>query len=344
MKHGMRTGSIVVLVAAGLLCASQTALAQTTWRFNQWLPATHFLIPRVWTAWGDEVAKVTGGRVKVELTGSSLGAPNRQYDMAGEGVADVVWGPHAITPGRFPFHDFVTLPFLGVSGESASVAYWRVYNKFYASKEAADEKRVKLLSLHVHPPGEIYSRKPTARLADLKGQKIRSVSANTTLIAQKFGMVPVPAPATKVYEMLSSGVTDATFFDTYAVVSYNLHQHVQHWMRVRGGLYTTSFFLAVGRDKWDALSPADQKAIEAVSGEAFARRAGRIWDEEAKGAEDLMVKRGVKVTWLEGAELEHARKELAPAERDWIEQIKSRGVDGAAVMRSYREEVGGYKP
>lgn len=341
MKHGVR----LALLATWLLCGATSALAQTTtWRFNQWLPASHFLIPRVWTAWGNEVTKATNGRVKVEFTGSSLGAPNRQYDMAGEGVADVVWGPHGITPGRFPFHDFATLPFLGTSGEVASVAYWRVFDKFYAQQEAADEKRVKLLSLHVHPPGEIYSRKPTTRIADLKGQKIRSVSPNTTLIAEKLGMVPVPAPATKVYEMLSSGVADATFFDTYAVVSYNLHQHVQHWMRVRGGLYTTSFFLAVGRGKWDALSPADQKAVDAVSGERFARMAGRIWDEEAKGAEELMIKRGVKVTWLEGAELEAARKELAGAERDWIEKIKSRGVDGAAVMRAYREEVARYKP
>jgi TRAP-type transport system periplasmic protein len=344
MTHGIRTGRMVAFLAA-LFCA-QAAFAQqaATWRFNQWLPANHFLVTRVWTNWANDVSKATGGRVKVEFTGSSLGAPNRQYDMAGEGVADVVWGPHGITPGRFPFHDFVTLPFLGVSGEAASVAYWRVYDRFYAKQEAGEEKRVKLLSLHVHSPGEIYSRKPTARLADLKGQKIRSVSANTTLIAEKLGMVPVPAPATKVYEMMSSGVADATFFDTYAVVSYNLHQHVQHWLRVRGGLYTTSFFLTVGRGKWDALSPADQKAIEAVSGEAFARMAGRLWDEEAKGAEETLVKRGVKVTWLEGAELEHARKELAVAERDWVEKIKSRGVDGAAVMRAYREEVGRYKP
>lgn len=327
-----------------MLASNAQAQAPAKWRFNQWLPANHFLQPRVFDAWIADVSKATNGRVVIEMTGSPLGPPNRQYDMAGEGVVDVAWGPHGIIPGRFPFHDVVTLPFLGISGEAASVAYWRIYEKFHAAQEGAAEKSVKLLSVHVHPPGDIYSRKPSAKLSDLKNQKIRAVSPYTTLISEKFGMVAVPAPATKVYELISSGVADATYFDTYAVVSYNLHNHIQHWMRFKGGLYTASFFLIVSKAKWDALSPADQKAVESVSGERFARLAGRTWDEEAKGAEDVLVKKGIKVTWIEGAELETARKELAFAEQDWVGKIKPKGVDGQAVLRAYRDEVNRYKP
>lgn len=343
MKAASKGIRFAAMFAMALWIAAP-AQAQTKWRFNQWLPATHFLQPRVFDAWIADVRKATNGRVVIEMTGSPLGPPNRQYDMAGEGVVDVAWGPHGIIPGRFPFHDVVTLPFLGVSGEAASVAYWRIYEKFYASQEAAAEKSVKLLSVHVHSPGEIYSRKPAATLADLKGQKIRAVSPYTTIISEKFGMVPVPAPATKVYELISSGVADGTYFDTYAVVSYNLHNHIKHWMRFRGGLYTASFFLIVGKAKWDALSPADQRAIEAVSGEKFAQLAGRSWDEEARGAESVLVKNGVKITWLEGADLDTARKELAFVERDWTDKIKSKGVDGAAVLKAYRDEVARYKP
>ncbi len=118
------------------LCVATAPLAgagaqETQLRYNRWLPATHDIDNKVFRPWFEEIAKVTGGRVKIEFTTSSLAPLPRQYELATSGAADIVFGSESLTPGRFPLAEILELPFIGNSAESVSVAYWKVYKAHF---------------------------------------------------------------------------------------------------------------------------------------------------------------------------------------------------------------------
>ena len=104
------------------------------------------------------------------------------------------------------------------------------------------------------------------------------------------------------------------------------------------GLYNISFFLVMNKTKWDSISKADREAIERVSGEAFARRAGRVWDTEDKLALELMAKNSVEITRMDGKFREEVAARLAEVRNEWLESAGKHGVDGSALLDKFRRE------
>ena len=340
MKFKFRRLCLLAL-AAGMAFASG-AQAQTTLQFNRWLPPGHFLQTGVLEEWAKDVEKATEGRVKIQVTASSLGPPPRQYDLVRQGVAGIAWGVPGYTPGRFLTTEGVELPFLGNSAEAMSVAFWRTYKKHF--EQAGEFKDVKLLTLHTHTPGELFSNtKPLKTLDNIKGMKIRIINPATAEMTEALGGVAVSAPSSKAYELLSKGVVDATFLTADAVPQFKLMDYVNHQMEVEGGFFNAAFFLVMNKKVWDGLSKADQAAIEKLSGETLAARAGRAWDNQrAIGQKELEAK-GVTTVEVTGAELEALKKKVAEVEQNWIEAVSKKGVDGKAALEMIRTEAAHYR-
>lgn len=332
---------LALFVVSGTLLASSAAQAQTVLRYNQWVPVGHHSQSKIMKPWFEAIEKATDGRVKIEPTTSSLGAPPTQFDLARDGVADVVFAVHSYTPARFTLGLIGLLPFTGDSAEAVSVAYWRVTKKMF---EQADEyKGIKLLGLMTSDPGHLFNaRRPVASVEDFKGLKLRVATTVTAKIVEVVGAVPVTAPAPKTYEILANGVADGTFSTLDAFRSWKLQTLQPYFTRFPGGLYNNTFYIAMNLDKWNAISPEDQAAIERVSGEAFAVMAGRQWDAEAKAGEALMAESNTKITQADGEFLTKMRDTLAFIEKEWVESAKAKGVDGSAALAMMRSEAAAY--
>jgi TRAP-type C4-dicarboxylate transport system substrate-binding protein len=304
-------------------------------RYNRWIPPAHHIQVRMMEPWAKQVAEATKGRVKIEFTPSSLGAPPRQFDLAADGVADITFGNHVYTPARFALTQVAQLPFLSDSAAALSVALWRTQVKFF--EPAKEHAGVKLLALFVHGPGQVFTAsKPIA--------KLRSAGASTADIAKMFGAVPISAPATQAYELLANGVADGTFFHSDGLVSFKLEKLMKYQTRFPGGLYNSTFFLVMNQAKWDKIAPGDQRAIMALSGEAFARMSGKVWDEQDVIAKREMEKVGTQVTAASAELLAEAKAKLANEEKKWIAAAGAKKVDGAAALAFLRAEIAGYKP
>ena len=120
-----------LLLGAGLIAAatfSSLASAQTVLRFSNWLPPTHPITTQILQPWAANIEKATEGRVKVQFL-PALGRPPAHFDLVRDGVADMALSVHAYTADRFPSAYGVTLPGYADDAESASVAYWRTYEK-----------------------------------------------------------------------------------------------------------------------------------------------------------------------------------------------------------------------
>lgn len=338
MKIGIRHIAISAVVTAGLAVTTGTATAQTVLRLSSWAPPQHPVTTEIMGGWARDVERVTEGKVKVEILKTPVGAPAAYFDLVRNGVVDVSFVTHDFTPNRFVLTRIAELPFFGESGEAASVALWRTQEKFF---EKADEHAgVKVLGLMVHGPGYLYTTgRSVTSLEDLRGAKIRASAGVMTDVVSALDAVSVPAPPTKSYEVLSNGVADGTLFPAESVVGFNLTPLIKQVLKAPGGFYKSSFVIMMNPAKWNALTDDQKKAIWSVSGEALSRRAGAVWDKADQLAESKLGSSGAKEVMAQGEYLKTLEKRLEPIRSNWLQQARSRGVDGDAALAYFRDQL-----
>lgn len=309
--------------------------------FSSWLPPGHPIVADMMLPWMENVKKATDGRVDITLLAKGLGHPKAYFDIVKNGMADAGYTCNAYSPGRFTLSEGVELPFLGNSAEANSVAYWRTYKKYF---EKADEyKGVKLLGVMTHGPGQIHNSKKVAQsIADLKGMKFRVPGGIAAKVAASLGIVGIQKPASQAYELLSRGVADGVVLPLESIKSFKITKVVPYTTLVPDGLYNVSFYLVMNKDTFNSFSAADQKAVMAVSGEAFAKLAGRAWDAADRvGLADMKANGNSIETASKAfiAEIKEATKHL---EEDWIKKANGKGVDGSAALKFFRGQVANY--
>ncbi|MCS4503978.1 Outer membrane transporter protein TsaT [wastewater metagenome] len=327
------------LIAAALMLAAAVpaAAGNVTLRFSNWLPPEHYVVTEMIRPWAEDVAEATDGRVTVEIM-QAMAKPEAHFDLVRDGVADLAFGVHGYTPARFKLTGMAELPLLADDAEANSVAYWRTYQRYF--RPANEHEGVKLLSLWTNTPAQIFLRGgDVAGVGDLSGRKVRVLGATTGEVAQRLGMTPISAPASQSYELLSRGVIDGTFFQSDSIVSFRLQDYVDTAVTVPGGFAHSSQYLVMNRDKWNAISKADREAIEALSGEAMARRFARVWDRKAREARETLRGAGVRFVRLDGDARDRLAERLAPVRADWVETAAERGVDGEAALAYFHDQI-----
>jgi len=332
--------TIIGLSAASMLMISG-ASAKTTLRLSNWIPPKHPIAADMIFPWAKKVEKASNGRIKVNILKKALGKPPAAFDLAKDGIADISWGVHGYTPGRFVVTQLVELPFLGDDAEALSVAYWRVHLKYLAA--ANEHSGVKLLGLMTHGPGHIYNSKRSINMpADLAGLKIRVGGGVVSDVGKALNIVTMMKPATKSYEILSRGVADGIFFPKESIKSFKLSKVLKYATYIPGGLYNTSFFLVMSEKSWNKLSTQDQQAITSVSGEEFAKLAGKGWNKADRAGMAAMNAAGMSVQTASSAMMAELRKKLSDIETKVVERAKAKGVDGAAALKMLRAEAASY--
>lgn len=335
MKLKTGFGTLATAAAAFALFAGM-ARAEVVLTLNNWLPPTHPQVAELFVPWAADIERVTEGRVKVQILPAPLGPPSASFDLAKNGVTDIGFAVMGYTPGRFKTSTLAELPFLSDDAVASSVAFWRVQDKML--KDAGEYDGVKVLTVFTHGPGEIFSREPIATAADVAGQKIRIGSTVANDIALKLGAVPVEGPSSKAYELLSQGVADGIFFPFETVTFFHLEDILKHGYTVKGGLYNSAMYVVMNQAKWDMIPAEDQKLIEPLLGEAFARRAGEMWNAaDARGRAQMAGK--IEIKAATEAETAALRKTLEPVIADRIAQVSSTGIDGQAAYDMLKQEI-----
>ena len=312
--------------------------AQTTLTMSSWVGPTHPLTRDVLGGWAAAVEKATNGRVKMQMLPKAPMAAAGTFDGVRDGLVDVSYVTASYTPARHPLPLLAELPGSGGSAEVNSVAYNRIHWKYL--QQANEYKGVKLLGVFTHGPGQLFSVKmPVTSVADLAGMKVRSGGGISEASAKALGASPLVKPAPESYELLSSGVADATFFPSESIRSFNLDKVVKHATYFPGGFYSSSFGFFMNEDKWNKLSKQDQDAITSVSGEALARLAGKAWDAADKVGIEALKAAGVTMVDANPAFVADVRKRTEPLISDWVKAANAKGIDGAKVYAEFHEEL-----
>jgi TRAP-type C4-dicarboxylate transport system substrate-binding protein len=312
--------------------------AQVELRYSSWDPPAHEMRVNGVHVWAQQIEKATNGRVKVRMLPKPVGVPPAHHDLLMDGAIDAANIIPGYTPGRFHFHKLMEFPFVSDDPEARAVAFWRVHEKFFAKSD--ELAGLKLLGVWCTDGGAIHNQKrPITSAADLQGLKMRVANDTIGKLAASLGASPLFAPITQVHDLLSKGVADGIFVGPEAIKNFKLNKVLKYTTLVPGGMYTTAFYLTVSKKAWDRIQPADQKAIEELSGEKVTRMVGKAWKVANQRGLELMKESGFEVVTADGKFVDSIKKAWAPLEAQWIDEAKKKGVDGAAAIAAYKAEL-----
>lgn len=338
----MRASNAVIAASLMLSATCGAASAETVLRFNRWIPATNFINTEVFDPWAADVGKATDGRVKIQFTAASLAPPPQQFQIGVDGLADIVWHTHSYTAGVFPAAEIADLPMLGESAEALSVAFWRTYEKYL--KAANEYQGAVVLALHTTPPGHVFNNKKAIKsVEDFSGLKIRTTNAMVTETLKELGAVPIAAPVTAIADGLAKGVLDGTTFTEDAISNFKVDKYIKYETKFPGGLYNQGFVLAMNAGAWKKISADDQAKILALSGEAFAKRMGGVWDRHANAAAASLKANGVAIDTASGPMLDKVKAYVGKYETQWLERASAKGVQAKEALAFFREQIKSYK-
>jgi TRAP-type C4-dicarboxylate transport system substrate-binding protein len=328
---------LLTLLTAGLVAAARPAVAQTTLTMSSWVSPQHHLTSVVLQGWATEVEKATNGRVKFTMLPKHPSAAPGTFDAVRDGLVDLSYVTASYTPARHILPLMAELPGAGETALINSVAYSRIYWKYF--DKVGEYKGVKQLGVFTHGPGQMFTKRPVAGINDIQGLKIRTGGGIAEAVAKALGTSAFVKPAPESYELLQSGVADGVFFPLESIVSFKLDTVLEQATLFPGGMYSSAFGFFMNEDKWNKIPKEDQAIIEKLSGEHIARLAGASWDEADRKGLEALKKSGVKIVNANPAFVAEVQKRSAPIVDEWIKKASAKGVDAARILAEFREEL-----
>ncbi len=323
--------------AAVLAFTATTAMAaDVTLKMHQFLPPQANVPKLVLDVWADNVEKDSGGSIKIDRFPSMQlgGKPPELMDQAVNGVVDIVWTVVGYTPGRFPSTEVFEMPFMMKDARALSCAYWKIFDKHLKDTEFKD---VHILGTWVHGPGNIHTKDPVREISDLNGMKIRGGSRTVNKLLELVGATPVGMPVPAVSEGLSKGVIDGTTIPWEVTTALKVPELVENHTEFDGvALYTLTFVLAMNKDKYESLTPAQQAAIDKNSGLEFSIFAGGTQADADGPSRQIAEDNGNNIITITGDDITKWQDAVQPIYADWVADMNSKGIDGQALIDEAR--------
>ncbi len=315
------------------------------------LKVHHFLGPQsiqhttMLKTWCDNIARDSNNRLNCQIFPAMQlgGSPPQLYDQAKDGVADVVWTVAGYSANRFVRSQVFELPFMMTNAGATSRAAWD-----FVQKHAMDEyKDVKLLAVHVHGPGVLFTKnKPITKIEDLRGMKMRGPTATVTKMLANMGATPVGMPVPQVPEALSKGVIDGAVIPYEVAPGLKVNELTKYASETPKGspaLYTTFFVVPMNRARYDSL-PADLKAvIDKNSGRELSAFLGSTQEgNDVPGRKAFVETPGYTITQIPAAEVDRWKKATDNLDDEWVADMNKRGFNGKAMLEDARALVQRY--
>lgn len=332
---------LLKIMAAGICAAFIATAAQAADHkliISSWAPPTHGLNSQMWPTLIKMIEEATDGRVTAEVK-YRLAPPPAQMDLVLDGAADMSVIFHGYQSGQFTATKLIELPGYDGNAEAASVAYWRVHQKYLA---AANEHRgVKLIGLHTHGPAQLHSDKQISSLSDISGLKIRVPGGVGSLVGEALGATGIRVPAPKVYETLASNTADGVVMPMESRGGFKLTEVSKNVYEMPGGFYRGSFAFIMNQDSFDRLPEDIRKALDdEVFGEAASRMAGSIWDSiDASGRELTENNDDNSINPANSADVSAYKTLAGPIVAGVLSEISNKGIDAEAAHQMIISEM-----
>lgn len=320
------------------------AAPEFVFKLHHFLPAKAPAQTKMLEPWARQVEKNSGGRVKIDIYPSMTlgGSPPQLIRQVRDGVVDLVWTVNGYTAGLFPRTEVFELPFVHTNNPGATS---RAMYDMFKDDLAQEYQGVEVMFLHVHAGQAMQMvdklvRKPS----DLAGLKMRIPTRTGAWVIEALGATPVGMPVPQLPQALSKKIVDGALIPWEIIPALKLQDQTEYDIegpnKTRFG--TTTFQVSMNKARWDKL-PADiQKAFRDASGPDWWQKVGEIWAANDDGGIAVAVKSGNKHIQLTDAEMEAFHAKLEPVVDKWVAEVKSKGIDGAALVAKARKLIAKY--
>lgn len=324
-----RIRALAFALGASTAAVCLPASAQTKWDLPTAYPASNFHTENI-NQFVADVDRATGGKLKIQVhpNASLFKAPEIKRAVQG-GQAQVGEILLVNFENEDPLYGVDGIPFLASS-------YAESLKLYKASKKAVDDKLakqgMKLLYTVPWPPQGIYSKKPLASVADMKGLKWRAYSPATSKIAELVGAQPVTVQAAEVSQALATGVMDSYMSSGATGFDSKTYEHIKNWYDTQAWLPKNA--VIVNLKAFEALDKPTQAALLKAAAEAETR--GWKLSEEKNGwYVDQLREKGMQI---------HKPSDQLTAELRRVgnfmlaEWQRKAGDDGKKIIENYRNQ------
>ena len=190
---------------------------------------------------------------------------------------------------------------------------------------------MKLLFVSPWPGQSLYSIKPVASVADLRGTKMRTYNPATNRIAQLVKAQPATIQLSELGQALATGAVDNFLTSNASGVENKLYEQVKNFYEVNAWLPKNA--IVVSQKAFDALSPATQETVLNAARNAETR-AWKISQEKSLEYNAQLAANGMTVATPSAA----FKAELkAIGDTMTAEWLKTAGEQGRLIVEAYRK-------
>ena len=320
---------LVALAVFAAVSAVRAQPAPIVLKLSQFLGPDSFFAKDFAEPWARELEARTGGRVHVELFDgtSPLGGVLNQASQVKAGTVDIALGLRGAEGDKFPRTSVIELPFLVRDAATGSRALWTLFNQGAFGPEFGDYK---VLALFVQNPGQVHTAsKPVTLLSDLKGLRMRAPNQPVAAALRQVGAVPSLLQVNDVMPAVAAEQLDGIVTNWgNPLPGFNdaMHFHTEV------PFYTAVFFVVMNKERFGALPPDIQAAIEAQSGDELVDRFGQLWNKwdepvraGATGPNQTIIK-------PDAAALAGWREGLKPVTEAYLAELVSHGDPQAPAV------------
>ena len=301
--------------------------------YSIFFPPSH-VQAKLATEWAREVERRSGGRVRMMIfAGGSLTKADQCYQGVVDGITSIGMSAFAYSRGRFPLLEGLDLPVGYPDGLSAT----RIVNDLVRRFNPKEVQDVKILYAHAHGPGILASKRPVRTLADLEGMKIRATGFCSRVV-ECLGASPIGMSQGETYEALQKGVVDATFCPVETLKGWKQGEVISAVTDSHCIGYTTTFFVAMNLEEWEALPPDIRTILEQTSSE-WVDRHGLAWNQADREGEAFIRTLDRRVIPLSAGEEENWKRAVAPMLEEYVEHAAGKGVDGKPFIKQLLKKV-----
>ena len=243
-------------LAMALSVAAASAAAQAKWDLPAAYPASNFHTENL-VQFAADVDRASGGKLKITVhpNASLFKAPEIKRAVQG-GQAQI--GEILLVNFQNEWQLFGAdgLPFLADSYDAAE-KLWQAQKPMLDKK--LGEQGMMVLYAVAWPPQGIYSKRPLASGADLKGIKWRAYSPATARIAELLGAQPVTVQAAELSQAMATGVIESYMSSGSTGFDTKTYEHLKYWYDTQAWLPKNA--VIVNRAAFQALDKATQDAV-----------------------------------------------------------------------------------
>ena len=320
--------AFTAITALVTLTFATSAAAQAKWDLPAAYPATNFHTENL-VQFAADVDRATAGKLKITVhaNASLFKAPEIKRAVQG-GQAQIGEILMANYQNEWPLYGLDGLPFLADSYDASAKLYKA--QKPVLEKKLAEQGMLLLYAV-AWPPQGIYTKKPIASAADLKGVKWRAYSPATARIAELVGAQPVTVQAAELSQAMATGVIESYMSSGATGYDTKTYEYLKYWYDTQAWLPKNA--VIVNKGAFDALDQPTQAALQKAGAEAEARG----WAlSKTKNLEylELLKKNGMTIV-APSALLSGEMKKIGDTMlKEWLDKA---GPEGQAVVDAYKK-------